>query len=214
MVRCERYSSRMTTRLAKLSGLGLASRPAYSSLRREAAAQAAYRRARLGGSSLVFRPSYSTPRCKAAAHAGSLPPHDGFRAGWPPGRPLPCAAVRGCGKLSFITHNRTTVEPTLELSIVRSTRRYSRHDNGCLPPGECAHDAARQARGGLGAFWPAHSALRCEATAQAASHRAMRLRAGLSAGPYPAGMRAIEAACHTRGSSSSRRLRLGLPACL
>ena len=121
-----------------------------------------------------------------------------FRAGWPPGRPLPCAAVRGCGKLSFITHNRTTVEPTLELSIVRPTRRYSRHDNGCLPPGECAHDAARQARGGLGAFWPAHSALRCEATAQAASHRAMRLRAGLSAGPYPAGMRAIEAACHTR----------------
>jgi hypothetical protein len=59
-----------------------------------------------------------------------------FRAGWPPGRPLPCAAVRGCGKLSFITHNRTTVEPTLELSIVRSTRRYSRHDNGCLPPRE------------------------------------------------------------------------------
>ena len=46
MVRCERYSSRMTTRLAKLSGLGLASRPAYSSVRREAAAQAAYRRAR------------------------------------------------------------------------------------------------------------------------------------------------------------------------
>ena len=46
MVRCERYSSRMTTRLAKLSGLGLASRPAHSSLRREAAAQAAYRRAR------------------------------------------------------------------------------------------------------------------------------------------------------------------------
>ena len=36
----------VTTRLAKLSGLGLASRPAYSSLRREAAAQAAYRRAR------------------------------------------------------------------------------------------------------------------------------------------------------------------------
>ena len=48
-----------------------------------------------------------------------------FRAGWPPGRPLPCAAVRGCGKLSFITHNRTTVEPTRELSIVRPTRRYS-----------------------------------------------------------------------------------------
>ena len=42
----------VTTRLAKLSGLGLASRPAYSSLRREAAALAAYRRARLGGSSL------------------------------------------------------------------------------------------------------------------------------------------------------------------
>jgi hypothetical protein len=61
----------VTTRLAKLSGLGSASRPAYSSLRREAAAQAAYRRARLGGSSLVPRPSYSTPRCKAAAHAGS-----------------------------------------------------------------------------------------------------------------------------------------------
>ena len=40
MVRCERYSSRMTTRLAKLSGLGLASWPAYNSLRREAAAQA------------------------------------------------------------------------------------------------------------------------------------------------------------------------------
>ena len=36
----------VTTRLAKLSGLGSASRPAYSSLRREAAAQAAYRRAR------------------------------------------------------------------------------------------------------------------------------------------------------------------------
>ena len=133
-----------------------------------------------------------------------------FRAGWPPGRPLPCAAVRGCGKLSFITHNRTTVEPTLELSIVRSTRRYSRHDNGCLPPGECAHDAARQARGGLGAFWPAHSALRCEATAQAASHRAMRLRAGLSAGPYLAGMQGRV----PRGSPHSERPRLCLPACL
>jgi len=36
----------VTTRLAKLSGLGLASWPAYNSLRREAAAQAAYRRAR------------------------------------------------------------------------------------------------------------------------------------------------------------------------
>ena len=56
MVRCERYSSRMTTRLAKLSGLGLASRPAYSSLRREAAAQAAYRRARRLQAGLSARP--------------------------------------------------------------------------------------------------------------------------------------------------------------
>ena len=52
----------VTTRLAKLSGLGSASRPAYSSLRREAAAQAAYRRARLGGSSLAPRPSYIARR--------------------------------------------------------------------------------------------------------------------------------------------------------
>ena len=84
----------VTTRLAKLSGLGLASRPAYSSLRREAAAQAAYRRARLGGSSLAPRPSYSTPRCKAAAHAGSLPPHDAV-PGWLASRPaltLCCSA--------------------------------------------------------------------------------------------------------------------------
>ena len=35
---------------------------------------------------------------------------------------LQCEAVVN---FSFITHNRTTVEPTLELSIVRPTRRYS-----------------------------------------------------------------------------------------
>eukprot|EP00964_Phaeocystis_antarctica_P161261 scaffold133290_cov79-Phaeocystis_antarctica.AAC.2 len=78
---------------------------------------------------------------------------------------------------------------------------------------ECkaACHAARQARSGLGsAFRPAYSALRCEAAAQAAYRRMMRFRAGLLAGPYLAGVQG----CAPRGPPSSRRLRLGPPACL
>ena len=113
-----RQNARLRTRLAKLEAaqrLGL--RPAYSSLRCEAAAQAAYRRmmrlraglpagpylvleckaayhaARRARSGLgsAFRPAYSAPRCEAAAQA-ALPPCEAA-SGWPLGpalTPLEC----------------------------------------------------------------------------------------------------------------------------
>jgi len=56
----------------------------------------------------------------------------------------------------------------------------------------------------------AYSSLRCKAAAQAAYRRSRRLRAGLSAGPYFAGMQGRV----PRGSPHSERPRLCLPACL
>ena len=187
-----RQNARLRTRLAKLEAaqrLGL--RPAYSSLRCEAAAQAAYRRMMRFWAGLPAGPYL-------AGVQGCVP------RGWPSSRrPRPClpaclkrAAMRGCCSSSF-----TAVRGGFGLAPRAGP--HPARVRGCVPRGSPSPERLGSASRPT-ARREARLLLRQLNAAQGGTGPASR------AGPYLAGMRG----CVPSDSPSSRRLRLGLPACL